>query len=152
MTRPPVGWLIIAALVTLASAPASSLAQVTTAEILGTIVDESAAVLPGVTITARNVQTGLERTATSNERGRYTLFALPPGSYVIRARMADERSRAKAKAERRGSVLGTRAAAGRPVARPGMPRPGGPALGSGPTARTPASPIGSRRRPSRRSR
>ena len=87
MTRPPVGWLIIAALVTLASAPASSLAQVTTAEILGTIVDESAAVLPGVTVTARNVQTGLERTATSNERGRYTLFALPPGSYVIRAEL-----------------------------------------------------------------
>jgi Carboxypeptidase regulatory-like domain/TonB dependent receptor len=87
MTCQPGGWLILAVLVTLASAPASSLAQVTTAEIGGSTVDESGAVLPGVTVTARNVQTGLERTTTSNERGRYTLFALPPGSYVIRAEL-----------------------------------------------------------------
>ena len=72
---------------------------------------------------------------------------------AIRARKADERSRAKAKAERRGSVLGARAAAARPVvSRPGISRSGGPAPAPGPTGRTPPSPIGSRRRPSRRSR
>jgi ATP-dependent RNA helicase RhlE len=72
---------------------------------------------------------------------------------AIRARKADERSRAKAKAERRGSVLGAWAAAGRPaVSRPSMSRSGGAAPAPGPTGRTPPSPIGSRRRPSRRSR
>ncbi|HVE65671.1 MAG TPA: helicase-related protein, partial [Thermoanaerobaculia bacterium] len=72
---------------------------------------------------------------------------------AIRARKADERSRAKAKAERRGSVLGARAAAARPAGtRHAMSRSGSPGPGSGPGSRGPASPIGSRRRPSRRSR
>src|SRR5687767_6936928 len=87
MTPQARGRVIVAVLVTLASGPVSLLAQVTTAEIAGTIVDESAGVLPGVAVTARNVQTGLERTATTNEHGRYTLFALPPGPYVIRAEL-----------------------------------------------------------------
>jgi len=74
---------------------------------------------------------------------------------AIRARKADERARAKAKSERRGSVLGARAAGARPAGgRPAGTRPTGPAAGpTGPTGRGPApSPIGSRRRPSRRSR
>ena len=70
---------------------------------------------------------------------------------AIRARKADERSRAKAKAERRGSTTGGRPAPGRGP-RPAMARSGSPAPALGPTGHAPASPIGSRRRPSRRSR
>ncbi|MBI2834426.1 MAG: carboxypeptidase regulatory-like domain-containing protein, partial [Acidobacteria bacterium] len=62
-------------------------AQVITAEIGGSVVDESGAVLPGATVTARNTETGLERSAVSDERGRYTLLALPPGAYAIRAEL-----------------------------------------------------------------
>ena len=87
MTRHATGWLIVAVLVVLGSGADSSSAQVTTAEVNGTIADESAAVLPGVSVTARNLQTGFERTATTNEHGRYTLFALPPGPYTIRAEL-----------------------------------------------------------------
>ena len=71
---------------------------------------------------------------------------------AIRARKVDERARAKAKAERRGSTTGGRPAPGR-GARPAMARSGSPASAFAPTGRSPApSPIGSRRRPSRRSR
>ena len=88
MTTHTARWLVAVVVVVLASVPRGSFAQVTTAEVAGTIADESGAVLPGVAVTARNVQTGLERSTVSNEHGRYTLFALPPGEYVIRAELA----------------------------------------------------------------
>ena len=63
-------------------APAAS-AQVTTATIVGTITDSSGGALPGVTVTARNVDTGFTRTVPSNEVGAYRLEFLPIGSYVV---------------------------------------------------------------------
>jgi len=100
--------------------------------------------LPRITLS------GFDYTAAPAER-----LEIPIAERIaaIRARKADERSRAKAKAERRGSVLGARAAAGRPPGtRHAMARSASPAAASGPASRAPASPIGSRRRPSRRSR
>src|SRR5262249_14455606 len=38
-----------------------------------------------VRVTARELTTGLARTATSDESGRYYLLALPPGDYIIEA-------------------------------------------------------------------
>jgi hypothetical protein len=58
-------------------------AQVTTATIVGTITDSSGAALPGATVTARNVDTGFNRTAPSNEDGAYRLEFLPIGRYVV---------------------------------------------------------------------
>jgi hypothetical protein len=58
-------------------------AQVTTATIVGTITDSSGAALPGATVTARNVDTGFNRTAPSNEAGAYRLEFLPIGRYVV---------------------------------------------------------------------
>jgi hypothetical protein len=58
-------------------------AQVTTATIVGTITDSSGGALPGVTVTARNVDTGFNRTVPSNEVGAYRLEFLPIGSYVV---------------------------------------------------------------------
>ena len=87
MTWHATRWLLAAVLVGVVGVSSESFAQVTTAEIGGTIADESGAVLPGVAVTARNVQTGLERGTVTNEHGRYTLFALPPGPYVIRAEL-----------------------------------------------------------------
>jgi outer membrane receptor protein involved in Fe transport len=63
-------------------------AQVVTAEIGGTVADSSGAVLPGASVVARNVGTGLERTSTSTAQGHYALLSLPPGSYKVTATLA----------------------------------------------------------------
>ena len=63
-------------------------AQVITAEISGVVTDGSGAVLPGVTITARNLGTGFERVAVSDEKGRYSLLSLPTGPYKVTASLA----------------------------------------------------------------
>jgi len=69
--------------------PASAAAQarLTGADVQGTVKDESGAVLPGATITATNVETGLVRTGVTAAEGRYVLPALPPGTYRISAEL-----------------------------------------------------------------
>ncbi len=49
----------------------------------GVIQDASGAVMPGVAVTARNVGTGQNRTVTSDAEGRWTVAALPVGSYQV---------------------------------------------------------------------
>ncbi|HEY0787566.1 MAG TPA: TonB-dependent receptor, partial [Thermoanaerobaculia bacterium] len=60
----------------------------TTGEINGVVTDSSGAVLPGVTVTATNVETGLTRTAVTEADGKYTIPLLPPGTYRVRAELA----------------------------------------------------------------
>ncbi len=57
--------------------------QVASADLRGTVVDPNGAVVPGATITARSIATGITRTTTSGEDGSYALIALPPGEYEI---------------------------------------------------------------------
>src|SRR5579872_4501034 len=52
----------------------------------GTITDASAAAVPNAQVTARNVDTGLERTTSSGEIGLYTLTLLPVGEYEVTAK------------------------------------------------------------------
>ena len=77
----------VALLVTLLAWPLArdAHAQVTTATIVGDVTDSSGGALPGVTVTARNVDTGFARTVPSNEVGAYRLEFLPIGSYVVEA-------------------------------------------------------------------
>src|SRR5947207_15061870 len=56
-----------------------------TATISGTARDQSGAVLPGVTITLTQQETGLVRTTVTNETGSYVLPNLPHGSYQLGA-------------------------------------------------------------------
>src|SRR2546430_1328801 len=58
-------------------------AQTTTAAFQGTVTDTAGAVIPAAQVTASNVETGLKRTTTTNEAGRFLLSELPPGSYEI---------------------------------------------------------------------
>ena len=51
----------------------------TAGAITGAVQDASGAVLPGVIVTARNIDTGLLRSSTTGAEGRYGLPALPPG-------------------------------------------------------------------------
>src|SRR5437879_4885583 len=47
-------------------------AQVTTATISGVVQDSSGAVIPGVSIAVKNIDTGVSRTITTDEGGRYS--------------------------------------------------------------------------------
>jgi hypothetical protein len=57
--------------------------QATTGNIEGRVVDPGGAVLPGVTVTARNQNTGLMKTATTDDEGNYRIIVLPPGRYKV---------------------------------------------------------------------
>lgn len=63
--------------------PENGLAQ--QASIVGTIVDESKAVLPGVTVTVTQVDTGRQFMNISNENGGYRMVGLPAGRYDVQA-------------------------------------------------------------------
>ena len=59
--------------------------QGATAQISGTVTDQSGAVLPGVEITATQTETNVNRNAVSNETGSYVLPNLPVGPYRLEA-------------------------------------------------------------------
>ena len=63
-------------------------AQDTTGTILGTISDASGAVLPGVTVTAKNTDTSQSRTIVTDEGGRYRVSLLAPGHYEVTAQLS----------------------------------------------------------------
>ena len=56
-----------------------------TGQISGAAQDQSAAVLPGVEVTATQTETGVSRTAVTNETGYYVLPNLPLGPYKLEA-------------------------------------------------------------------
>src|SRR5438067_8561288 len=56
-----------------------------TAQLSGTVRDQSGAVLPGVEVTATQTATGLARTVLTNETGSYVLPNLPIGPYRLEA-------------------------------------------------------------------
>ena len=73
---------ILAAFVA-ASIATSARAQSATGSIEGAIVDQTGAVMPGVTVTVVQTSTGLTRTAVSDENGLFRIPLLPPGVYDV---------------------------------------------------------------------
>jgi hypothetical protein len=61
------------------------MAQATDGAITGVISDNSGAILSGANVTARNVDTGVIRTVSTDSAGGYRIAALPPGNYVLKA-------------------------------------------------------------------
>ncbi len=55
-----------------------------TATIVGTVIDQSASIVPNVKITATEVSTGIAHGAETNATGQYVLPALQIGTYVVR--------------------------------------------------------------------
>jgi hypothetical protein len=51
--------------------------------IVGTVTDPSGAVVPGATVTATDINTGVSRTATTNQQGAYTMSAMRPAQYKV---------------------------------------------------------------------
>src|SRR5216683_288863 len=62
--------------------------QITTAVIEGTVVDSSGAVLPGVDVEVRNVDTNLTRTLVTDRDGRFVALQLPPGRYTVTLKLS----------------------------------------------------------------
>jgi hypothetical protein len=60
-------------------------AQATSAEISGSITDESGAVVPSVVVTAMNVETNTTQNTKSESNGNYVLTNLRPGTYTVTA-------------------------------------------------------------------
>src|SRR6201993_5497195 len=73
------------ALVALLASVSMAWAQGTTAQISGTVKDQTGAVLPGVDVTVTQTATGAKRTAVTNETGNYVLASLPLGPYMLEA-------------------------------------------------------------------
>src|SRR5215475_605326 len=95
MVEAPVEWmkksrnLLLAVCISfclLSLAPAA-MGQLADANLSGTTRDESGAVIPGVSITATNKQTGSVRTSVTNEEGRYSILSVPPGIYDVQAEL-----------------------------------------------------------------
>lgn len=63
-------------------------AQANAADLSGTVVDPTGAVVSGATIHAKVVGTGISRTVTADSQGNYQLIGLPPGEYEITAEAA----------------------------------------------------------------
>jgi len=72
-------WLVALAL------PARSYGQAVRGTIEGAITDSSGAALPGVTVDAKNVDTGVSQSTVTNGEGRYTAPDLPLGNYEVTA-------------------------------------------------------------------
>jgi hypothetical protein len=58
-------------------------AQVNSATINGTVTDASGAEVPGATVTATNVGTGIQASYKTDESGHYTIVNLTPGMYDV---------------------------------------------------------------------
>lgn len=67
--------------------PAAVRAQSTHGSIVGTVTDQSGAVLPGVTVTVTNTGTNIGRTVITNLSGYYEVLALVPGTYRVHTEM-----------------------------------------------------------------
>ena len=59
-------------------------AQTINGNITGSVVDQQKAAVPGATVTAKNTDTGLERSVTTDSDGLFRISGLPVGNYSIR--------------------------------------------------------------------
>jgi hypothetical protein len=67
---------------------AAARAQSVTGDIQGTVVDQSSAVLPGVTVTVTNTATGVQRELVTDTEGRFSAPGLQVGPYEVTAALA----------------------------------------------------------------
>ena len=62
-------------------------AQIITGTIQGSVLDPTGAVLPGVDMTVRNLDTNQARTSLTNETGNFLIPLLPVGTYEVTAEL-----------------------------------------------------------------
>ena len=93
---------IIQLLVCLAAlwAAPNLLAQQITGSIRGTVTDPSGAIVEGASVTARQTETGLSRTTTTDRAGAYLLLELPVGHYQLQVERTQAFKRTSSRASR----------------------------------------------------
>lgn len=64
-------------------APAFASAQTFQGGVRGAVRDADGGVLPGTTVTLTNAETGVTRTAVTNDRGEYVFASVAPGTYNV---------------------------------------------------------------------
>ncbi len=65
-----------------------AVAQVNSGTIVGTVTDQTGAILPRAKITVRSVETGIARTTNTDETGRYQVPQLGPGNYEVQVELS----------------------------------------------------------------
>ena len=80
--------LLMLMLLAAVASPAAAQSQAVNAALEGTITDSSGGVLPGVTVTVTNTDTGAQRVVTTNENGLYRAPLLPLGTYRVTAELS----------------------------------------------------------------
>jgi len=83
-----IGLRALAAAAMVVAASTSAVTQTVTGTLQGTVADKSGGVLPGVSITVKNVETGAERTLVTNDVGFYSSTFLPIGHYAVTAELS----------------------------------------------------------------
>jgi hypothetical protein len=78
---------LLAVAVAVVLLPAAALAQFDAATVLGTVRDSSGAVVPGATVTLKNLNTGITADAVSDENGNYQFLNVRIGTYSVRAEL-----------------------------------------------------------------
>lgn len=77
--------LLLSAIVLFSVGAAMAQAQVSTADLIGSVSDPNGATVSGATVTAKNSANGITRSVTANDGGEYQIIGLPPGDYEITA-------------------------------------------------------------------
>src|SRR5499427_3144019 len=76
--------LVVSAFLFVLSLAASVGADVTRFDLAGAVTDATGGVLPGVTVTLKNVDTGFVRSTVTDDQGRYSFTALnPTGKWTL---------------------------------------------------------------------
>ena len=74
--------VLVAAVSLLVNAP-RSIAQTVAGRIVGTVRDSQGAVVPNASVSAKNLETGAERTTLSDASGGFNITSVPAGSYEV---------------------------------------------------------------------
>ncbi|HEY0875746.1 MAG TPA: TonB-dependent receptor [Vicinamibacterales bacterium] len=80
--------LFVAGMAALLMSPIPAFGQQATGELRGRVVDPQGAVMPGVTIVARDADSGLFRETVTNAEGTFFFSGIRPGRYEVTAELA----------------------------------------------------------------
>src|SRR5437868_15185105 len=79
--------LIVGVLLILLALSLQAFSQSSNAILSGTVADAGKALIPGVSITVTNTETGVVSTGLTNESGTYNVPSLLPGLYKVSAEL-----------------------------------------------------------------
>src|SRR5215217_6077450 len=81
-------FLVAGATACVLALPTAATADITRFDLSGIVTDGTGGVLPGVTVSLKNVDTGFTRSTVTDSAGRYSFNALPPtGKWTLAAEL-----------------------------------------------------------------